>query len=154
LLSESEWEYVARAGTTTASFWGTIDDGIGVSEACLFSNTHDIANKKVNTGYNWLAHPCDDGFAHTAPVGTFKPNRFGLYDMLGNVREWVEDCYGMYVDAPADGSSATFSGCEQRIARGGGCLDGPTWVRSAYRDPHPPGYTNYSVGFRVAPDLP
>lgn len=154
LLSESEWEYAARAGTATAWHWGTIAEGIGLPEACLFANTHDESSKKTHAGYNWLAHPCDDGFAETAPVGKFKPNAFGLYDMLGNVREWVADCHGAYKDAPTDGAAVESNDCETRVARGGAWLDGPTWTRSAYRFPLSPKYANYAVGLRVARDLP
>ena len=154
LLSESEWEYAARGGTTTAWFWGSIADGFGDPEACLFANTHDHSCRQENRGFNWLEHPCDDGFTKTAPVGQFKPNPFGLHDMLGNVREWVEDCHGSYKDAPRDGAPAQSNDCEQRVARGGAWLDGPTWTRSAYRIPAPPKFANYAVGFRVARDLP
>jgi formylglycine-generating enzyme required for sulfatase activity len=154
LLSESEWEYAARGGTVTAWFWGSIEDGIGVPAGCLYANTHDQSSKKNRPDYAWLAHPCDDGFTYTAPAGTFKANAFGLYDMLGNVAEWVEDCEGPYKDAPADGSAAVSNDCEKRVTRGGAWIDGPTWVRSAFRRPQPPGYANYAVGFRIARDLP
>jgi formylglycine-generating enzyme required for sulfatase activity len=153
LLSESEWEYAARGGTTTAWYWGRIEDGIGVPAGCLHANVHDQSSKSNRPDYTWLAHPCDDGFTYTAPVGSFKPNAFGLYDMLGNVAEWVEDCAGAYKDAPVDGTAATSGECAQRITRGGAWLHGPTWVRSAFRHPQVPAYSNYSVGFRVARDL-
>jgi formylglycine-generating enzyme required for sulfatase activity len=154
LLSESEWEYAARGGTTKAWYWGSADNGYGgMRDACLFSNTHDQSSKQENRGFNWLEHPCDDGFVKTAPVGKFKPNPFGLYDMLGNVREWVEDCHGPYKDAPKDGSPAQSSDCELRVARGGAWMDGPSWTRSAYRIPASAKFANYAVGFRVARDL-
>ena len=154
LLSESEWEYAARGGTVTAWYWGTIEDGLGVPAACLYANTHDQFSKAKRPDFTWLAHPCDDGYTYTAPVGSFKPNAFGLHDMLGNVREWVEDCDGAYKDAPVDGSPAISNDCEKRITRGGAWLDGPTWVRSAFRQPLPPKFANYAVGFRVARDVP
>lgn len=154
LLSEAEWEYAARGGTTSAWFWGRIEDGIGLPAGCLHANVHDQTSKQTRPDYTWLAHPCEDGFTYTAPVGTFKPNAFGLYDMLGNVAEWVEDCNGPYKSAPTDGSVVAAKDCEMRITRGGSWLNGPTWVRSAFRHPQVPGYANYTVGFRVARDLP
>lgn len=154
LLSEAEWEYAARGGTTTAWFWGSIEDGISVPAGCLYANAHDQTSKRNRPDYTWLAHPCDDGFTYTAPVGSFKPNVFGLHDMLGNVAEWVEDCDASYKDAPTDGTAAAAIDCEKRVTRGGSWLDGPTWVRSAFRHPQVPKFANYTVGFRVARDLP
>jgi formylglycine-generating enzyme required for sulfatase activity len=154
LLSEAEWEYAARGGTDTAWFWGSIAEGIGLPSGCLYANTHDQSSKQNRPDYTWLAHPCEDGFTYTAPVGSFKPNAFGLYDMLGNVAEWVEDCDLPYQDAPTDGSANVSNDCEKRVTRGGAWLHGPTWVRSAFRHPQVPGYANYTVGFRVARDMP
>jgi formylglycine-generating enzyme required for sulfatase activity len=154
LLSEAEWEYAARGGTVTAWYWGSIEDGIGVPAACLYANTHDQSSKTNRPDYTWLAHPCDDGYTYTAPVGSFKPNAFGLYDMLGNVAEWVEDCEGSYKDAPTDGSAAVSNDCEKRVTRGGAWINGPTWVRSAFRHPQRASYANYDVGLRVARDVP
>jgi len=74
--------------------------------------------------------------------------------MLGNVLEWIADCKGNYAEAPTDGSAFESSNCENRIARGGGWIDGPTWVGSGYRHPLSPNYVNYAVGFRVTRDLP
>ena len=154
LLSEAEWEYAARGGTGTAWYWGSIEDGIGLPEGCQYANTHDQSSRQNRPDYAWLAHPCEDGFTYTAPVGSFKPNAFGLYDILGNVAEWVEDCNVSYADAPTDGSAGVVSECERRVTRGGAWLHGPTWVRSAFRHPQVSGYANYTVGFRVARDLP
>ena len=154
LLSESEWEYAARAGTRTTWFWGDHRGRGGIPAACQYANSHDQTSSKNRPDFTWIAHPCDDQFTYTAPVGSFKPNAFGLHDMLGNVREWVEDCKGNYAEAPTDGSALISSRCEQRIARGGGWIDGPTWVRSGYRHPLSANYVNYAVGFRIARDLP
>ena len=154
LLSESEWEYAARGGTVTAWYWGSIEDGFGLPAGCLNANVHDQSSRAKRPDFAWLEHPCEDGFTYTAPVGTFKPNAFGLHDMLGNVAEWVEDCNGAYKDAPADGSAATVNDCEKRVTRGGAWMHGPTWVRSAFRHPWPASYSSYSVGFRIARDLP
>ena len=87
LLTESEFEYAARAGTRTAFFWGETADG-----ACAFANARDAA---FNTAYksDVASVACDDGAVHTAPAGSYAPNPFGLYDMAGNVWQWTTDWY-------------------------------------------------------------
>lgn len=99
LLTEAEWEYAARAGTTTAYYWG---DEIGRGNANCYS-----------CGSSW------DG-KQTAPVGSFPPNRFGLYDMAGNVYQWVQDCYASNYDS-ASGNASAFetNSCSSRVLRGG-----------------------------------
>ena len=131
LLSEAEWEYAARAGSRTRYAWG---DGIGSNRA-----------KCDGCGSRW-----DD--EATAPVGSFTPNAFGLYDMHGNASEWVEDCWNAsYSGAPTDGSAWTKQQCTERVVRGGSFEKAPEHLRSAYRD----GFLancRYSCffGFRVA----
>ncbi len=93
LPSETEWEYAARGGTQTARYWGD-----GRDEACLYENIADQSLKRVRPNRVALGEPpyefaCDDGFAFTAPVASFRPNPFGVYDMIGNAREWVWDCF-------------------------------------------------------------
>jgi formylglycine-generating enzyme required for sulfatase activity len=133
LLSESEWEYAARAGTTTAYYWG---DNIGTNNA----------NCK-GCGSQWDNQ-------QTAPVGSFSPNQFGLYDMAGNVDQWLEDCYNATYDgAPADGSAWTSGDCKNRIVRGGDFLSEPSAIRSACRGSLPPTATWNSLSFRVGRTL-
>ncbi len=127
LLSEAEWEYAARAGTETARYWG--EDEVG---QCGYANGADQTWR--DHGWNWVGGvSCSDGYADTAPVGSFAPNGWGLYDMLGNVWEWTEDCwhYG-YEGAPSDGSVWQGSDdCSNRVLRGGSANDYPVHLRSA-----------------------
>ncbi len=154
LLSESEWEYAARAGTTTPWYWGLSEGSQGSSRTCQYANVHDESSSAAHPLYVWSSHPCDDGFAQTAPTGKYKPNAFGLHDMSGNVREWIEDCFHPnYTGAPADGSAWKEATCEKRIVRGGGWIDGFQTVRSAYRHTVEEGLRAYHVGLRVARDL-
>ena len=129
LASESEWEYAARADTTESRYWG--DDS---ARACVYANVGDKLGKRVHPGWHWTIHDCDDGAAETSPVGRYEANRFGLHDMLGNVWEWMQDCYVEgYDDAPSDGSAREGGGCTKRVIRGGSWFDEPSFVRSARR---------------------
>jgi formylglycine-generating enzyme required for sulfatase activity len=154
LLSESEWEYAARAGTTTPWFWGTAEDSWGSRVACEYANTHDETGKDAHPMYVWSNHKCVDGFPENAPGGSYKPNAFGLHDMLGNVREWVEDCHVEgYAGMPGDGSVRQVAACEKHLVRGGAWIDGPSTCRSAYRYAEDGAMRNYQIGFRVAREL-
>ena len=148
LLSEAEWEYAARAGTTTAQYWTEGDAG-----ACRYASIADQSVTSVMPGLK--SFPCADGYAFTAPAGRFLPNRFGLFDMLGNVWEWAEDCWNEgYNGAPADGSSWTKGACTERVFRGGSWNTGPASVHAGYRDREQPDDRHDNIGFRVARSLP
>jgi formylglycine-generating enzyme required for sulfatase activity len=144
LLSEAEWEYAARAGTQAARMEPTCD------YANVYDRTGDARYK-----FNKPSFACDDGFAETAPVGSFKPNAFGLYDLQGNVWEWVEDCFNeSYDDAPDDGSAWHAGDCSLRVLRGGGWDNGPRTIRFAQRYRNGVAERNDGLGFRVAKSLP
>ena len=143
LLSESEWEYMARGGTPTARYWGESETG-----QCQYANGAD-----ESTGFDW-ATSCDDGKAQTAPVGTYTANGYGLHDVLGNVWEWVADCWnGSYEGAPNDGSVWESGDCDRRVARGGSWSDAPWLLRSANRSRDDSGFRLNFIGFRVARTL-
>jgi formylglycine-generating enzyme required for sulfatase activity len=145
LLTEAEWEYAARAGTKTTYYWG---NEIGKNNASC-----------DGCGSQW------DG-KQTAPIGSFKPNAFGLYDMAGNVWQWVEDCYHGsnvhesvefyfegYDGAPVDGSAWTTGNCHNRVGRGGSWGTNPQRLRAAYRDKLATVRRYDDLGFRVARTL-
>ena len=163
LLSEAEWEYASRAGSTSTYPWGNRLD-------------HSRANYGPETGYGKGVAMGKDRWVYTSPVGAFPANAFGLFDMNGNVLQFVEDCLALsYEQAPGDGSaytrnvelqpSADFAdlkgshSCDYRIARGGDWGDPPGQLRSAFRNfgPPPPlkleSFASGGLGFRVARDL-
>lgn len=146
LLSEAEWEYAARAGTSTRYSWGD-----GAEWACSNANVLDLTGFAQHPNWRWLAS-CDDGHAHTAPVGSFPANPWGIHDINGNVWEWVQDCWhNDYTGAPATGAAWISDGeCEKRVNRGGGWGNNPRSMRSASRDAdNAESYSN-AMGFRVA----
>ncbi|MGE0225641.1 MAG: SUMF1/EgtB/PvdO family nonheme iron enzyme [Acetobacteraceae bacterium] len=151
LLSEAEWEYAARAGTITARFWGDARD-----PACRYANVADAALMS-RTGARFDPDRFfrgDDGYAFTAPVGSFLPNPFGLYDMLGNVWEWCADAWtAKLADLPSDGSANTTGESGRRPVRGGSWYVNPGIVRAAIRGRDGTGHRITSTGFRVARTL-
>jgi formylglycine-generating enzyme required for sulfatase activity len=132
LLSEAEWEYAARAGTTTKFAFGDT-----------------ITHEQAQFSYGKL------GAGQTVEVGKFAPNAWGLYDMHGNVWEWVQDCYFInYIPAPADGSAFDPPpGCNQRVLRGGSWDYEPNDIRSAARYKLLAGRRLEETGLRVARSL-
>ncbi len=140
LLSEAEWEYAARAGTTGPFHFGS-------------TISTDQANYDGNDTYGSGRKGVDR--ERTVPVGSFPANGFGLHDVHGNVWEWVEDCWhGSYAGAPADGSAWVSGGdCGQRVLRGGSWSVNPRYLRSAYRDRYSIEDRYYNHGFRVSRTL-
>ncbi|MFT5217992.1 MAG: formylglycine-generating enzyme required for sulfatase activity/serine [Planctomycetota bacterium] len=133
LLSEAEWEYVARAGTTTSFWWGSKP---GVGNAHCFDCKSDYSTSKP------------------AKIGTYKANPFGLFDTAGNVFEWVHDCYHQnYKGAPVDGSVWEGGDCDVRVVRGGAYRSPANSMRSENRDKFKSSRGHYNVGIRVARDL-
>ena len=139
-MSETEWEYAARAGTQTPfSFGDTISS--------------ELANYDGRTGYD--GGPTGEFREQTMPVGSFEPNAFGLYDMHGNAWEWVQDCRNdIYTEAmPSDGSAWLDGDCSGRIMRGGSWEDYSGEVRSGARVGSGIGESYWSDSFRVARNL-
>ena len=153
LPSEAEWEYAARAGTTTKFYWGD-DDASAPVHAWFNANS---GCEKISGLF------CEHGQTH--PVGGKPPNAFGLYDMAGNVWQWTEDCYdNSYAPAPADGRANEAPSSDPkakdgqgnclRVDRGGSWMF-PAWLlRPATRERNPADYRNDIMGFRVARTLP
>ncbi len=142
----------SRAGAESRyRFWGIAPDRV-----CTFANVYDkTARKQDDTGDENL--PCDDRYAEAAPVGSFKPNAFGLYDMLGNVSEWTEDCLPtglQWRGAPLDGTANLKGDCSQRAYRGGSWFENEKYyMRSPDRYKFV-GARDSDLGFRVARMLP
>lgn len=146
LLSSTEWEYAARAGTRGPWFWGTAN-----ADACDYANVGD-ANFRRNFTYAPVFN-CDDGYEHTAPVGSYKPNGWGLHDMLGNAWEWTDDClHRESKNPPTDGRpwlEEDGGECDRRIPRGGGWVSGTDWVRAGAQAADRAIYHSQLLGFRV-----
>jgi formylglycine-generating enzyme required for sulfatase activity len=149
LPSEFEWEYAARAGSGAARHWGA-DSG----RLCRYGNGADLTANKVHP--EWPSAACSDGFVNTAPVGSFEPNAFGLYDMLGNAAEWTADCWkepGSETASAGDAEAAA-ADCSRRVVRGGAFNYTQRLLRSAARLKANAAGRIFNLGFRVARDAP
>lgn len=146
LPSEAEWEYAARGGTTGTNFWGD-DERL----TCDYANVNDLtAKNKVAK----VAEPCDDGFMYTSPVGSFQPNPYDLYDMVGNVWGWLADCWmDDYRLVPRDGRPGTAGNCSIRVLRGGSWTDTPGPIRIGARENRLAEDRLSIAGFRLARDV-
>ncbi len=149
LPSEAEWEYAARAGVTGSYVWGA-----DPTAACAAANVADTSLLGTHKDRDIaLYFACDDRQPHTAPVGKFSPNSFGLMDMIGNVREITADCWNAdYDGAPTDGASRTDGDCGAAAARGGGWFDPPANMRTARRLKTEITERRTDQGFRIVRD--
>lgn len=149
LPSEAEFEFVLRAGSNTAYPWG---DGDPAKAVANVTGSKDRSASKRNWVNAFKGY--DDGHWGPAPVRSFEPNRFGLYDTVGNVSEWVEDCWhDSYQRAPTDGSAWVNAGCNTRMLRGASWASAPDQVRSAFRLGASPNTVDARLGFRVVREL-
>jgi formylglycine-generating enzyme required for sulfatase activity len=152
LLSEAEWEYAAR-GRTQPGEYPRYFFGDSEFDFCKYGNGLDqTAQQQILGAGDKLALPCSDGYAYTSPVGSFRPNAFGLFDMLGNAFQSVEDCYHSYNGVELDGA-LTEEKCEFGVMRGGSWNYGSRYLRAAYRHSgRTDGRANLD-GFRLARTL-
>lgn len=149
LPTEAEFEYALRGGSTTTYWWGSGSPDTVVENV---TGSGDRSGRRRSWSKAFKGY--DDGFWGAAPVAQFAANPFGLFDMGGNVSEWVIDCWhDTYLRAPRDGRAWVNPGCERRVIRGGSWSSPPVMVRSAWRSSGPQDYRDVRVGFRVARDI-
>lgn len=140
LPSEAEWEYVARAGTTTPFYTG---------------ETLTAAQANFNGTSPYLDEPASIYRKRTLAVGSFDPNPFGVHDILGNVFEWTQDCWNeRHEGAPNDGSARTDGDCDYRVMKGGSWVTYSEQTRAAKRTQYTTNYRYNDYGFRIARTLP
>jgi formylglycine-generating enzyme required for sulfatase activity len=147
LPSEAEWEYAARAGTTGPRTWSAEP-----AETCRHANVrdHSVADF-YRAPRDASFFPCSDGFVHTARVGAFPANAFGLHDMMGNVWQWTQDCWNPTLQGqPRLGAARESGDCRTRAARGGSWSNDPRFLRVAYRSSGLATVRSSNTGFRLA----
>jgi len=143
LPTEAEWEYACRAGTRTIYYWGESD-----KDACLYENLMDEDGKRFHNVDR--SFPCKDGYPEAAPVGRFKPNQFGLHDMLGNVTEWCEDTFNPIAymkhapKNPIDNNPVPL-----RVIRGSDWRSDDSYARCAKRGSSEQKLKSFTRGFRI-----
>lgn len=148
LPTEAEWEYAARAGTVDSRWWGNDPNA-----ACQYANGADLSLlQRIPAS---AVAQCRDGYVFTSPVGSFKANAFGLYDMLGDAWQWTEDCWRPGYFHPPDDARAVLSDadCSKHVLRGGSWGNGPGAIRSSARNQDDTDGRNAGGGFRVARTL-
>jgi formylglycine-generating enzyme required for sulfatase activity len=149
LPTEAEFEYVQRAGRTSLYWWGD-----GAPPRVVENLTGEGDTSRGRRKWEVFFEGYDDGHWGPAPVASFPANPFGLYDVGGNVGEWVADCWhDSYIRAPDDGSAWINPGCNQRVVRGGYWASSPEQARSAWRMMASPTARDARIGFRIARDL-
>ena len=155
LLTEAEWEYIAKSGSSELWPWGS-----DAEEICKYGNVYDETGvnerrsaSKDNSGAQ--VAPCNDGYELVAPVGKFLPNKFGLYDTIGNVWEWTEDCSVKFYDTSnLDGSDFQVSGkCDKRSVRSGSWRSRLSRHRPSFRGRDPAEIAYFHFGLRIARDV-
>ncbi len=145
--NEAEWEFAARGGISSPRFWGRDPD-----RSCRYANVLDLTAQRT-VRLSLQSHSCADGFVFTSPTGSFEPNMYGLFDMLGNVWQWTSDCW----DRRSRTMSAAASpgeNCRFRALRGGSWMSDPRNVRVTSRQRIDLEDSDLNIGFRVARDLP
>jgi formylglycine-generating enzyme required for sulfatase activity len=159
LLTEVEWEYVARGGAQQNFVYPWGNDQ---TRGCPFANVFDrsVLTAKYSamdtSGYKVFdPMDCEDGVLNTAPVGSLQPNAFGVYDIIGNVAEWIEDCYNPARDQLAESGAppSSTAPCARRLMKGGSWGSLAHNVRIAERIPYPATHRDDSIGIRVAKTL-